>query len=319
MDNNKSNKSKANMKTKKLSSNVKKIKKVSITSKTPKKSNTKGLKKSKVVPKSKIIKYEQIQKTVPSNNFSKKKTRKTGFLKRHKIITIIIFFSIVIIFTLLLRFLPIFDITNIEINSATKYSNEEIIENLKINQGQNIFEAFIRTKTIFFSKLPYISNIKAKINLPNKIVLNIEEKVPKYFVFDKERSRFFKVDKGGFILEESTIEAKQKEEILIYGVIFDDEVKLGNKILDIYIDKLKVYEKIEKEIKDSGITNEITKVNFENSLTSVTLNDKLNVIFPNDTQLKYKVSFLVSILDKLTDDVTGVIDMTKENPTFSSF
>ena len=66
------------------------------------------------------------------------------------------------------------------------------------------------------------------------------------------------------------------------------------------------------------INGNITKVDFENSLTTITLNDKLNVIFPNDTNLKYKMDFLNSILKK-NGDLQGVIDMTKNDPVFSIF
>ena len=54
-------------------------------------------------------------------------------------------------------------------------------------------------------------------------------------------------------------------------------------------------------------------------MTTITINDKLNIIFPNDTDLEYKMVFLKTILQSIAEDSVGVIDMTKTRPTYSSF
>ena len=84
------------------------------------------------------------------------------------------------------------------------------------------------------------------------------------------------------------------------------------------------YDKVDKtpkkvEFKKDEISGKITKVSFENSLTTITINDKLNIIFPNDTDLEYKMVFLKTILKSIAEDSVGVIDMTKTRPTYSSF
>ena len=63
----------------------------------------------------------------------------------------------------------------------------------------------------------------------------------------------------------------------------------------------------------------VTKVNFANSLTTIVINGKLNIIFQNDNNLAYNMSFLKGILEKLEENPVGTIDMTKTNPTFSSY
>lgn len=94
---------------------------------------------------------------------------------------------------------------------------------------------------------------------------------------------------------------------------------LGKKINDIDLTKIQIYKKIEKEFNENKINGNITKVSFENSLTTITINDKLNIIFPNDTDLEYKMVFLKTILQSIPEDSVGVIDMTKTRPTYSSF
>ena len=83
--------------------------------------------------------------------------------------------------------------------------------------------------------------------------------------------------------------------------------------------KILVFLKIDDEFLKSKINRKITKVNFENSLTTLTLNDKLNVIFPNSDNLSYKMALLGEILKSIGEDSGGVLDLTQTNPTYSSF
>ena len=136
---------------------------------------------------------------------------------------------------------------------------------------------------------------------------------------DKDSGKFFSLSEDGYILEEVDINKKTNDEILITGITFDNDVMLGKKINDIDLSKIDIYKKIEKEFKKDNISGNITKVSFENSLTTITINDKLNIIFPNDTDLEYKMVFLKTILQSIAEDSVGVIDMTKTRPTYSSF
>ena len=51
----------------------------------------------------------------------------------------------------------------------------------------------------------------------------------------------------------------------------------------------------------------------------MTLNDKLNVVFSDDKNLKYVIAFLSEIINNVGIDSIGTIDMTKKNPTFSAY
>ena len=169
------------------------------------------------------------------------------------------------------------------------------------------------------NSLSYIQSVNINIVWPNKLDIKITERVSVYFAFDKEKNKFYKIDKEGYILEEGNITEKTNNELLVYGFIFDDEVILGSRIKEVDISKINIFNNIKEEFDKNSINGSITKVNFENSLTTITLNDKLNVIFPNDTDIEYKMSFFKSILSKIGEDSVGVIDMTKTDPVFSSF
>ena len=212
-----------------------------------------------------------------------------------------------------------FDVSEVELNGTERYTKEEIMSSLDISLGKNIFIEFFSYNLEIINKFPYLSDINLNIKLPNKIQLNVSERTSKYLAYDKEKNKFFKIDGEGYILEEGKIEEKTEDEMLVYGITFADEIIFGEKINEIDYSKILTYLNVKKEYDKSGIGMTITKVSFENSLTTLTLDDKLIVKFPNEIELEYKMNFLKGIIEKLPAESVGVIDMTKDKPIFSSF
>lgn len=212
-----------------------------------------------------------------------------------------------------------FDVSEVELNGTERYTKEEIMSSLDISLGKNIFIEFFSYNKENINKFPYLSDINLNIKLPNKIQLNVSERTSKYLAYDKEENKFFKIDGEGYILEEGKIEEKTEDEMLVYGITFADEIIFGEKINEIDYSKILTYLNVKKEYDKSGIGMTITKVSFENSLTTLTLDDKLIVKFPNEIELEYKMNFLKGIIEKLPAESVGVIDMTKDKPIFSSF
>lgn len=242
--------------------------------------------------------------------------------KKRKVARIIFFFVIfgaMIAGVYLLLTLKAFNLENVELNETMKYSKEDIVNKAGIEVGKNIFTEYFTSDKKAVTTLPYVESIKLKLKLPNEIKIDVVERTSKYFAYDKDNNKFFSLSDDGYILEEVDINNKKNDEILLTGVTFDDEVMLGKKINDTDLSKIEIYKKIEKEFKKDEISGKITKVSFENSLTTITINDKLNIIFPNDTDLEYKMVFLKTILKSIAEDSVGVIDMTKTRPTYSSF
>ena len=244
----------------------------------------------------------------------RKKKRKVA-----RIIFSFVIFGAMIAGVYLLLTLKAFNLENVELNETMKYSKEDIVNKAGIEVGKNIFIEYFTSDKKAVTTLPYVESIKLKLKLPNEIKIDVVERTSKYFAYDKDNNKFFSLSDDGYILEEVDINSKKNDEILLTGVTFDDEVMLGKKINDTDLSKIETYKKIEKEFKKDEMSGEITKVSFENSLTTITINDKLNIIFPNDTDLEYKMVFLKTILQSIAEDSVGVIDMTKTRPTYSSF
>lgn len=263
---------------------------------------------------------QNVSKTRTSSN-NKKVVHKTKKKNRNasKVLSVVFLLAIVIAGTYLLCTHQTFNIIAFHIEGTEKYTTEQITEKLNIDLGKNIFLEVITSDKEKVAEFPYIETLKFDFHLPNVLNFKVVERELKYFAYDKEKNVFFRLDENGYILEECKIENKTAEELLVYGITFDNEVILGDKINEIDMSKIVVFLEIKEAFESSNINRNITKVNFENSLTTLTLNDKLNVIFPNNENLKYKLALLSEILKSLGEDAVGVIDLTKTDPTYSSF
>lgn len=214
--------------------------------------------------------------------------------------------------------LTTFDVKKITVTGNSKYTSNEIVSKCPFKINENVFSQYLKYKNTELKGLPYISSLNVELVFPDEINLNVVEREEKYVAYDKEKNKFYKLDKDGYILEETTQTNRSENEMLVYGVTFNNEILFGEQINEIDLGKLRTYEKIAEEYEKSGMNGNITKVNFENSLTTITLNDKLNIVLPNDTNLEYNLDLLKSILKK-NGDLQGIIDMTKKDPVFSIF
>lgn len=277
---------------------------------------------NEIPKKSNISKKESYEKNKDIKNVKNVKTKKNHKEKKTNKIKIALAFviiGIVIVGIYLFCTLTYFNIESFEINGTEKYSVEEVAEKGNLKKGRNIFIQLLKGVSKNINELPYVKKASVKIVLPNKLKINVVERKPYFIAFDKDHNIFYKIDEEGYILEEGNITEKKEDELLTYGFIFDDETVLGTRLKEVDISKIEIYNNVKKEFESSKINGKITKVNFENSLTTITLNDKLNVIFPNDTDIKYKMSFFKNILEKIGEDSVGVIDMTKTDPVYSIF
>ena len=281
--------------------NVKKVKQNEIEKRNTK-SNVKNIDNN-------ITKFpnKNIQKIKPKESKPKNKKRQVFLISTFTI------FGICICIVYLIFNLSTFDIKKITVTGNSKYTSNEIISKSPFKLNENIFSEYLRYKNTELKDLPYLSSLSVELVFPDEITLNVVERESKYIVYNSEKNKFYKLDKDGYILEETAQNNRNQNEILVYGITFNDEI-----LYEIDLGKLSVYEKIAEGYGKSDINGNITKVNFENSLTTITLNDKLNIVLPNDTNLEYNLDLLKSILKK-NGDLEGIIDMTKKDPIFSIF
>lgn len=233
------------------------------------------------------------------------------------IIKVTLFIAIVSVIGYLMLTLETFNLTNIKVKNNEKYSEEDIIQKSNLNIGENVFKQLLLNGKNKIN-LSYISKASFGYSFPSTIVITVEERYPAYIAIDKNTEKIYKIDNEGYLLEECNLSQK-KDEIIIEGMVFEENVELGKKINEVYIKKIDIYNNIKELVEKYDIGGNITKVTFSNSLTIISLDDKLKIVFSNDSNLEYKVSFLKGIIKKNGGIVEGIIDMSIENPVYSKY
>lgn len=209
-----------------------------------------------------------------------------------------------------------YNISKIIVSECDNYTSEEIIETSGIVLGQNIFKISKKDIISKIEQLPYIESCEVDRNLPSVLRLNIKERTGKYVAYAKDSGQYVRLDKTGVILEVIDV-SKMETETLMFGLNFDDIIELGQKLTEMEFTKLEAYERIKKVYDENEIEAKITSVEFKDSDIILSLNDKLNVIIKENNELEYKLSFLKTILKEI-EGVSGTLDMTQENPTYSA-
>lgn len=234
---------------------------------------------------------------------------------------VVTFFLVVLLIAIVITvfFHPVFNLKDVEIVGTNRYTSDQVVSSSNLKLNENIFVQVLKNGNIDLSKLPYIKSYKYEYKLPDKIVVSVIERTPLYIAYNKDVNKYYLIDGEGYILEESKPEKTSEEQVFVYGIVFSEDFDVGDKINDIDKSKLDMFLNIKNELKNVIASASVTKVSFENALTIITLNDKLNVVFSDDKNLKYVIAFLSEIINNVGIDSIGTIDMTKKNPTFSAY
>ncbi len=234
---------------------------------------------------------------------------------------VVTFFLVALLIAIVITvfFHPVFNLKDVEIVGTNRYTSDQVVSSSNLKLNENIFVQVLKNGNIDLSKLPYIKSYKYEYKLPDKIVVSVIERTPLYIAYNKDVNKYYLIDGEGYILEESKPEKTSEEQVFVYGIVFSEDFDVGDKINDIDKSKLNMFLNIKNELKNVIASASVTKVSFENALTIITLNDKLNVVFSDDKNLKYVIAFLSEIINNVGIDSIGTIDMTKKNPTFSAY
>ncbi len=211
-----------------------------------------------------------------------------------------------------------FNITTIEISGRSAvYSKEEILENVDVAIGDNMF-LFSASKAAedLWTKLPYLDSVKIRRQLPGTVVIDIS---------DSEYSLILPYAGGSLILSDSlkiventatppdgyTMVYGFQPSVFAVGRQLATESEYGTQYLEELVDTLREY----------GLLESTTMINVADRLNlSLVYEDRLFVMVGTASKLDYKIRMLRELVDdKLGADETGNIDLSLAGKaTFSS-
>lgn len=252
-------------------------------------------------------------KKVPRNNTNK--SRKKDIYnydeeipkrksKIGKVITYVVLMGIFIIAMILFLLSPVFNVTTIEIENNNHISSDTYISLSGIQIGENTFK-IIKNKVIQNIKQePYVENVQVVRQLPDKIQIIVEERVPTLMI--QYANSYVYINNQGYILEIS--EAALELPIIKSISTNEEEIVPGNRLNSEDLEKLNSVLKIIEAANGISIGNYITYIDIANKNDYIVRMDekKKTIYLGDDSNLSNKLLYAKAIIEK-EDGVEGNI------------
>ena len=230
-----------------------------------------------------------------------------GFNKREERKKAMVIALVVIGICLISLFTPIYNVDEFITEGTEKISRETLIKASGISYGESIFKADLSLAKERLSKVAFVDSVKVKRVFPNKIKIVVRESSEVAYI--SFVGNFVGIDEKGKILE-----IKQKEEDTQKPVIFG--LSIQNFEIGSYIDlsdedkKNLIFEML-FQIKQNAIVDKIRSIDVNDSgdIFMVLRSNTLVKLGENEN-IKYKIAYLKSILEKIGNDSGGTIDIS---------
>ncbi len=217
------------------------------------------------------------------------KKRRKNILRRYFLLAIILIILYLFIFKT-----DYFNVKDIEVIGNKKLSKTDIIRASLCNKGENILKVNIKKGEESIRRLSYIKDCQIKRKYPNKVVIQVEER--EEIVAMPYINSTALIDKEGYVL---AIERDSKNLKLPKIIGLDQiEIEVGDNVFH----KVKI-ENIEQFIgiaEQLGLLEKMKYIDFsdEKNIT-FQINENTNVAFGDLDNVKYKLDFLIKILEDL--------------------
>lgn len=258
----------------------------------PKKNKTEGLSRDEI------------------RSINKKKIRRKRKLKR--LLTLSFLFIVIAGVSVALIMTVFFKINTIQITGEKVYSDEEIIEKIKVDKGTNLFRVNQeRINKKIPGELPYIKSVTIERQLPDTLIINV--KSTKEIAAIENKSGFILLDETGKVLDKDS-------QMLREGVAVISGVSLKSAVEGEII-SLKTEELTEsfiitlRSIKKSGL-NLLTKINIsKNGEIELEYDERIAIKLGSTTNIDKKIERAKAALDKeneINPYSEGVLDLKTE-------
>ncbi len=226
----------------------------------------------------------------------------------------------VVIIGIVLSLTVLFKTEKIYVKGNEYYADDTIIRLSGVSEGQNIFMAsMFGNSDAVSNSLPYVKSAKIKFQIPNTLVIDIENETAVYSI--RTNGIYFKVSGDNRILEQVSSKPKKLASIIapsLKSTEIGDKVEFRDKVYT------KALEEINRCIKKNKY-NKINEINIrEISKISVTYDKriKIKIGIPESIDYKLRTAFAI-INEKLdpnhTEKIKGVLNVSNCDKTKKSY
>ena len=197
--------------------------------------------------------------------------------------------------------------TNIIVEGNAVVSSDTLIQASGIMVGDGFFEIDINEAKDGMSKIAYVDSVEIKRVFPNKICISVTENEECAYI--NFVGNYVGIDSKGKILEIKQ-EMSEVEKPVVEGV------RIENFTIGSYIN----VDNKEKENLLFDILRHIHEIDVNEAIYSIDMTDTENMFFVlknnivvklgDSYNIRYKISFMKSALEKLTDVNGGTLDIS---------
>lgn len=242
--------------------------------------------------KNRIKKEEEQKRKLTQEEKRRKKRNKRikFFLKTFLLLGIIIGG---ITFTLVS---PIFNIKDIQVLNNKQVSSETVVSLSEIKTDENIFRFHVGKVAKNIKENAYIEDIKIHRKIPGTVQIEIKEREHDYSI--DFLGKYAYINKQGYILE---IAEDSKQKIILQGISTPEEqIIVGNRLLEDDLEKLEDSIKIMNAAKEYNLDDKVMSIDISNkSEYSIYLEkEKKKVHLGDTTNLSNKMLYVNSIIEE---------------------
>lgn len=229
----------------------------------------------------------------------------------------LVFLVIIMVSTLItLCFkLPYFNVAKIEILGNINVTATEINDRSNVELGNNIFFTNFNHAKKEIMKNPYIVGVKIKKVIPNKVIIEIQERIAVFY--GKVNNTYYILDNNGILLEKRT---DIKDMNLINLIGFDyEKSEVGNLIVSEDNRRIDIANEITNIINDyrtSNANSTITMVDVTDVIDLKIFYGGMCIKFGTSEDLKNKFNRAINIVSQSEyKSAKGYVDVSfKGNP-----
>ena len=242
----------------------------------------------------------------------KSKSYKRRIKKRRRILKLLLFVLVLTLLYLITFKTSFFNIKYIQVVGNHKMDYNKLVKTSMCIEGENIFKINKKLGEESLNRLPYIKQSKIKRKLPKGIIIEIQEREEVAII--PYIGSFVYIDEEGYILSigEKNGEIKLPQ---IFGLDLINLEAGENLFEQLEDDNVMDFIVLSKQAK---LLSLMKYINFsDNNNIRIELNNGIKIVFGPIDNIKYKLNFLLKILEDVEKkgiDVKQILLNKGENP-----
>ncbi len=201
-------------------------------------------------------------------------------------------------------------ISDISVEGNEHYTDDEIINAIDIEQGDNLFffDRFAAISRVF-AKLPYVEEVSLERQLPNKVIITVREcKALAYIAVGDEN---WTIDRSCKVLGKAT-ESELGALIRVEG-LNPGTLLIGERLTSADGDEsiITFISDVLYQIQERNMTMHILGLDFSDPLgAKMQFGTRFTVVIGGKSEVNHKFAMIESVLEQLKEGDSGVIDVS---------